>query len=1037
MLVAPFAKGLTLLTNFLANLNAEELAELITSVIVSALTSVKNSLTEAPFYEIGEKIREFFSKIKWEDIRDAIFDVLEAAWNGAVALLEGLLGLGQGEATPEKVGAKIREFFDNIKWGEIAAAVFQSLIKAWKLAVGFFKGLLGIGDGDMSPKSISTKIGGFFEDVNWEDVKSAISTGLETAWTGALEFFKSLLSSGGEDVPMVAALQTLLDAIGKFADAISTNWDTKIKPVLEWTVNEALPKFFETLADTIQDLADLLNGDMNFGEFIGNMNGLEAALAALFAVKIGSWGVDVATGIKKVIDLFGGGGGAAAAGGSIVSAVRDFGAAISLAFEAVGGISVVGPVAVAALSAFGIGMLDSKLAADFLADGLANTGDSAEALAAQINEWNEMASHQEEILWASSAGIEAYDYSLQDARYAEEAAADALPVLAEMLGITTDELNAQIEAAGGDVTQIAALTGAVNDLSEGHKNLNQEMVDHLVKLAEEGTLTETYLYKLIQQGQITAEYVDLLKDMGYVIGENGEVVKDVTKAVEGQADALQAGAQATNDAAAAADALAANLDNTPSSADAAGKAVLDVGTNTEAGTDKAEAEVADYSKTVSDEFDGLVDTVTEDSEAMKEAVSDTWTDVSPEMLASISEMVEVIKQFVTENGSSIHEFAENIKKEIVDKSSAMASTFSEKFGEMGQTVSDFTSESQTKIEDSTEAMDEAFTEKFDSMSSTTSEFAKDSKKELDSFATRAVKDMEDLVSSMKSVWDNAKPTIQSSLNGISSAVNTSFLMLRAQAYVWGADLIINLNNGIVMAWNTLVPTIAAVAAMIRSYLGFSEPEKGPLSDFHTYAPDMIDLFAKGIKDNMGKVEDAASELAEGISDALQGDGLVDPTSIGIGDQIGASIEDKRPELIAAAHDLAVGISDAIQSEGYGVNFSDGFDTVMDNFSDKIVNGFMEMVSRLQAIADNVVFSMPVVAGGGFLPYGVTENPFEANPMGGRDSELMQAIEDLRDLVSEFMYAVDHMQWVAQFDDFKAIAKRVTQIQKQDDRSRGY
>ena len=40
-----------------------------------------------------------------------------------------------------------------------------------------------------------------------------------------------------------------------------------------------------------------------------------------------------------------------------------------------------------------------------------------------------------------------------------------------------------------------------------------------------------------------------------------------------------------------------------------------------------------------------------------------------------------------------------------------------------------------------------------------------------------------------------------------------------------------------------------VADTVKSYLGFSEPEEGPLSNFHTYAPDMMKLFAKGISDN--------------------------------------------------------------------------------------------------------------------------------------------------------------------------------------------
>ena len=37
-----------------------------------------------------------------------------------------------------------------------------------------------------------------------------------------------------------------------------------------------------------------------------------------------------------------------------------------------------------------------------------------------------------------------------------------------------------------------------------------------------------------------------------------------------------------------------------------------------------------------------------------------------------------------------------------------------------------------------------------------------------------------------------------------------------------------------------------MADKIKSFLGFSEPEDGPLSDFHTYMPDMIDLMTQRI-----------------------------------------------------------------------------------------------------------------------------------------------------------------------------------------------
>lgn len=76
---------------------------------------------------------------------------------------------------------------------------------------------------------------------------------------------------------------------------------------------------------------------------------------------------------------------------------------------------------------------------------------------------------------------------------------------------------------------------------------------------------------------------------------------------------------------------------------------------------------------------------------------------------------------------------------------------------------------------------------------------------------------------------------------------------------WGRDLISNFISGITQMWTSLKNTVSNVASTIKGYLGFSEPEEGPLSDFHTYAPDMIDLWIKGIRDNVGRMRAAMSE----------------------------------------------------------------------------------------------------------------------------------------------------------------------------------
>lgn len=75
------------------------------------------------------------------------------------------------------------------------------------------------------------------------------------------------------------------------------------------------------------------------------------------------------------------------------------------------------------------------------------------------------------------------------------------------------------------------------------------------------------------------------------------------------------------------------------------------------------------------------------------------------------------------------------------------------------------------------------------------------------------------------------------------------------AFNWGADLLANFTSGIWSMWDGLIGALSSAASAVASFLGFSEPDVGPLSNFHTFAPDMMKLFAQGIKDNEDIVTD--------------------------------------------------------------------------------------------------------------------------------------------------------------------------------------
>ena len=79
---------------------------------------------------------------------------------------------------------------------------------------------------------------------------------------------------------------------------------------------------------------------------------------------------------------------------------------------------------------------------------------------------------------------------------------------------------------------------------------------------------------------------------------------------------------------------------------------------------------------------------------------------------------------------------------------------------------------------------------------------------------------------------------------------------------WGHDLIDNFVSGIKDKINSVVSACKDIAGTIADYLGFSEPEKGPLSNFHTYAPDMIDLFTEGLEDSKAQLQGTLTNVLQ-------------------------------------------------------------------------------------------------------------------------------------------------------------------------------
>lgn len=99
---------------------------------------------------------------------------------------------------------------------------------------------------------------------------------------------------------------------------------------------------------------------------------------------------------------------------------------------------------------------------------------------------------------------------------------------------------------------------------------------------------------------------------------------------------------------------------------------------------------------------------------------------------------------------------------------------------------------------------------------------------------------------------------------IVDSVKSGFSQKVQDAKTWGKDLIENFINGIKEKWEHLKETVANVANTVKDFLGFSCPDKGPLSDADEYGPDFMELFASGIRDNIGLVNSAINDVASGV-----------------------------------------------------------------------------------------------------------------------------------------------------------------------------
>ena len=153
---------------------------------------------------------------------------------------------------------------------------------------------------------------------------------------------------------------------------------------------------------------------------------------------------------------------------------------------------------------------------------------------------------------------------------------------------------------------------------------------------------------------------------------------------------------------------------------------------------------------------------------------------------------------------------------------------------------------------------------FDAIIGFFNHFASDFKAKLQGIVTSIQTTWSNVLSSARTNAQNVANTV---INGIGQAV-TWIKSLPSQAWHWGADIINGIANGIRATIGRITDAIKSVADVIKSYIHFTEPDKGPLSNFHTYMPDMMKEMAQGIKNGIPMLEDAMNSMTNAMVPTL-------------------------------------------------------------------------------------------------------------------------------------------------------------------------
>lgn len=219
---------------------------------------------------------------------------------------------------------------------------------------------------------------------------------------------------------------------------------------------------------------------------------------------------------------------------------------------------------------------------------------------------------------------------------------------------------------------------------------------------------------------------------------------------------------------------------------------------------------------------------------------------------------------------------------------------------------------------------------------------------------------------LSSTWSNIKSTASSTWNSMKTTASSAWNSMKSTASsTWS-----NIKSSLSSTWNSIKSTASSTWSGIKNAI----QNQG----WSGVGSNICNGIANGISSGWSWLKNKVSSLASSLLSAAKSAlGIHSPSrlfrdeiGLNIGYGVGEGVEASQPSILKSVSGVADAIADEFNAGDYKVGNivpASEVDGALSSFSDRISGSFTSLLDRLQAIADNITFAVPAVAGG-VVPY---------------------------------------------------------------------